>query len=343
MKKILKGLTRAMCALALMFVVSFSLVGCAKTEARNNTVSNTSTSVEPEQQQEQTVESEKMFSGMYEFTRELNFGDRYYQDKEELLTHFNTRDENGVYYAAKIRGFEEFAKAITTESESQEFYALYFSKSGEVIDFTHKDGEYTKLESKAHDFSYTYSEDAYQSSNSDIRLEYNEETKAVTLYFTFTYSEGGKTVKSPLQLKAELSLVPNSEEMFTGTEFELVNSSVKLSTTETDPLALDAKMQALATLFGVESADEGEIVSAVMDKMSGTHLLVNESTTRIVTKNVNTYKIVAAEDSLFKLFGSAEAKVLEHNLDFASRANTLVFEVVIDETTTFTFTYSKLA
>lgn len=344
MKKIFKGLARTLTVVALMFVVSFSLVGCSQTAARNVSVSNINAEVAQQQDETEEATSEKMFSGMYEFTRELSFSDRYYENKEKVLSHFKTRDDNGVYYATKIRGFDEFVKSLTTDSESGDFYALYFSKSGEVIDFTHNsEGEYTKLSEKIHNFTYSYEEDAYVSSNNNIRLEYNEETKAVTLYFTFTYTEGGKTVNSPLQIKAELNLVANSEEVLTGTEFELVDNSVRLSTTETDPLALDAKLQTLAGLFNVEASEEGEIIDAIMGKLSGTHLLVNESTTRIVTKSSETYKIVVAEEGAFKLFGNADANVVAHNLDFASRANTLVFEVAIDETTTLSFTYSKLA
>lgn len=361
MKKIFKGIAKTLSLVVCALLVGFSLVACgantssnsnpgAVIENQSSTISDGSVNdISDQNSDEQETEdiSMYMFSGMYSFTRELTFRDIEYKDLAELCKFFETKDLNGVHYAATNLGFNEFVKNITTDSISGQFFSMYFSESGKIGFFlSDDDGNFTQP-SEAAEFDYSYSEGTYSfelGKDNVVTFEYDEETGTVTLHYQFVYESNKKTVVSPLFVKVTLDRVEHSENMFDGTQFEYVSGSANLKTTETNPLSLNEKLETLAGYFGFEfdEANREELFAKIIDILSTRKLSLNDDTTVIVTNHNGTYTICAANDSLFTLFGSVPVRVVSHQLDLTSAVETIELAVELGNSTSFTFTFSRV-
>lgn len=356
MKKILKGLTKTISMVLIALVLGFGLVACKG----SNTEANHTSSVQNQGStsngniyaddvsngdgfENEEDENAFMFSGMFEFNRDLSFEDIYFEDLNELTTHFKTKDLNGVYYAAKNRGFDKFTKDITTEADNDSYYAIYFGKDGKVMTFIHDGyGAYTKLANGAYDFEYSYENGAYVATKDNFTFNYDAENGTLKMFFRFVYEENSREVASPLFVTETLTLTANSEDMFEGTEYAFDKTSAVLTTTETNPLTLEERIKTLGNFFRVTAESSDEIITAIMDKLSASTLLVSDDAARIVTKTGETYEISVLENDLFTLFG-ARVAIESHTFDFASKVDSLQFVVTVDGSTSFTFSFNKVA
>ena len=261
MKKTIKNLITT---LSLILVITFSVFAVACSNSANQVASNTpATNIAdqggtgdaenvnqetpaPEAPKNETFDISTL-NGIYKYTSsEYTFDDKHYDNLSELISFFKTRDENGVFYAAKKLGFDEFISNITVDKYYNKPKAILIN-NGEVLNLCYDESEIYSYIDKTNNYSLTAISNKINASRNDIKFEINEDS--ISIYYQFTYvNDSNQVVSTPLYIKTTLEKQPHSTNLFTGKVFEYQANSLKLNISPVSTVEKDVYLEMLANV-----------------------------------------------------------------------------------------------
>ena len=240
MKKTIKNLITT---LSLILVITFSVFAVACSNSSNQVASNIPATniadqggtgdAENVNQETPTPETPKnetfdisTLNGIYKYTSsEYTFDDKHYDNLSELISFFKTRDENGVFYAAKKLGFDEFLSNITKDADTNAPKAVYIHNGYAQAIVYNEDGQYTFI----NDENYFIINDGsnFATTRNDIKFEVNE--NSISIYYQFTYvNDSNQVVSTPLYIKTTLEKQEHTSNLFTGLALNYYPNSLTL-------------------------------------------------------------------------------------------------------------------
>ena len=218
MSKIKETIAKICSTIAIVPVASLALIACTtnkdagnKKDNADNTsnISNPKPNPNPDENPGVSDDNNEVhaLAGLYSFTRKFDVNDIVYENEEELIKFFETKDLNGAKKAAVELGFYDFVNSIMNRGENQ--VSVLFSNYEEdgVRSFAYviktSDLSYNMLDEKPHKFETT--EAGYITQGFDPIISFDAEANKVTLLYQFYYAdENGNTVETPMYLKTEL-------------------------------------------------------------------------------------------------------------------------------------------
>lgn len=256
-----KSIKKLITTLSLILVITFSVFAVACSDSSNKTAStNTATNIAADQNSTDNSENvsnsnpttpqEPSFdistlNGIYKYTSsEYSFDDKYYDRLSELISFFKTKDENGVFYAVKQLGFDEFISNITTDKTYNKPKAILIN-NGEVLNLCYDESGFYSYIDKTNNYSLTAISNKINASRNDIKFEVNEDS--ISIYYQFTYTnDSNQVISTPLYIKTTLEKQPHSTNLFTGKVFEYQANSLKLSISPVSQVEKDVYLEMLA-------------------------------------------------------------------------------------------------
>lgn len=258
-----KSLKTILTTLSLVFVICFSLFAVACSNKNNKVASNNiATNVVDENSEkeyedvnnsnenETTEKQEPSFdinslNGIYKYTStEYTFDDKYFTDLAELVKFFNTTDANGVFYAVKNLGFDEFLANIVFDKTYNKPKAILIN-NGQVLNVSYDPVDTFVYLDSSKNFTITANKNIISASRTDVLFEENGET--ISIYYQFTYvNDSNETVSTPLYIKTTLEKQANSSNLFSGKEFAYILNTLKLNISPVSTLDKDAYLEIIS-------------------------------------------------------------------------------------------------
>lgn len=235
-----KSIKKFFSAISFVLVLSCSLFAVACSSASNNISSKVTTQVVDtgnDEEINENVSSQStennapvddydlsLLNGIYKFAKtSYNFDDKYYNNFKQLVNYFYTKDENGVYFTVQQKGFDEFAKNITFDSNNNQKAFLF--ENGEVYGLTYNENNFYSSNNEDN-FTLTSNGNNISVSRKDLKIEVDDLT--INLYYEFTYKSEGYTYYTPLYVKTTLVKQDNTSNLFTGQKLNYLNHTVSL-------------------------------------------------------------------------------------------------------------------
>lgn len=348
MKKTLKKLSSIICMIALLVIASVS-VACGGGKPTTNSIDASQTNITDngnsqienvESDEEATDETETPeiqieLNGIYKFEKTYSFDDVYFEDLNEVLEFFKTRDINGVYDASKKLGFDEFVNNITnTETLSR---ALLFN-SNVCYNLSYTENNIYKFVDEDLNFEYIITDDGKITTNNTSIIEYDQETDRVVIYFMFKYENNGEIIETPLYVKTSLTKVDYSTDINSGLNYIYNKNSLVLKTTSTESISFDEYNEILSNIFNVA---EGENLNdKMLNTLSSWTLNINEDmSTIIVTFADNSFAIIHIDNNNSYTINNVTFKITERINDITTNSKILVMEVTLDSETSLCFEF----
>lgn len=359
MKKLLKNLSKI---LSFMLVISLSIItftACSdenkqasvtppttgqindttENKDKDLVVDNVSDETEKESSKEETI---SLDIGIYKFSDlTLGYEDIYFEDKEELLTFFETRDLNGVYDIIHKLGFSDFTTNLTS-FESDARYERAFALSTDTSDntsyyitnlFINNFDTFTSTLEDGIDLSAK--ENILTSSNDIVKIIYNNETNTYSILYSFFYidSETQEIVYTPLYVKADIYnyIKVDSNDISEDGLFVFVTDSAQFKSTN-GLIDTDAAMQKLADMFQNGDVDAIETLSELL-------ILVNKDMTKAFIAYDETLvcpTLIDNNTNTFSIYNSFNVSIINEVYDITTGTLTINIEIDIDASTTFT-------
>ena len=348
MKKTLKKLSSIICMIALLVVASVSVAcGGGKPTTNNidasqtNITDNGNSQIENVESDEETTDETETpeiqieLNGIYKFENTYSFDDVYFEDLNEVIEFFQTRDINGVYDATKKLGFDEFVNNITNTGTLSR--ALLFN-SNVCYNLSYTENNVYKSVDEDLNFEYSIADDGKITTNNTSIIEYNAENDIITIYFMFTYNDGETIVETPLYVKTTLSKVPYSTDINSGVDYIYNENSLILKTTSTNSITFDDYKEILSNIFQVE--ENADLHETMINTLSSWTLNFNEDmSTIVVTFADNSFAIVHINNDESYTINNITFKVTERLNDITTNTKTLVMELTLDSETSLCFEF----
>ncbi len=338
MKNILKNVLSTLSIIAIILTTTLIGVACSNTKASQNKVNvnntnlteDTGSTTIPVADEEQNKEPEINLNGIYKYARPITFQDIWYEDETAVYNFFETRDLNGVYDAVKRLGFDEYFNFLIKEegSEATTESMLYFN-NGKVSSVLHyEDGLYKieKSSQSVNDFC--------------LKIEFDEVNNIYVVYRQFCYFDEttGKTVQTPLYVKAPISYIQNSADINNGIDYVYKSNSAVVNVANDNVLETKEYINKLANIFGLEENEDTTItmneVVAILSKYTYKFTSEFEKLTMFDAEEKFTFTILT--DNVYSIIGlNFNFDGNEHNLSTNEKLVNL--SVTIEGNTNLTF------
>ena len=223
MKKISETLAKILTAVAVIPVISLSVIACTK---KNPNEENLNLNVQQSSQTDvfetntsnvSDAEEKNQLNGIYAFEHDINaYKDIYYTNDFEiqLYKEFGTNDINGVVENAKDKGLIEFLASITKNNEKEVSISFTTDENGNLILNYVYQNEDLSYSNSGKSFTYIKTEEGFVTNTNEApAIYFDSENNKVTLLYQFFYLENGRKVFTRLYYSATLSLVPQVEAM----------------------------------------------------------------------------------------------------------------------------------
>lgn len=225
MSKIKETIAKICSTIAIIPIASLALIACTnnsdaenKKDNADNTsnISNPRPNPKPDETPDISDDNKEVHSlaGLYSFTRNFDVNDIVFENEEELVTFFKTKDVNGAKKAAVELGFYDFVNSIMKHEDKE--VAVIFSNNEfdgfRAFTYVEKtsDLSYRTYEEKGHKYKVT--EDGYVTYDDDPIISFDSEANEVTLLYQFSYvNESGETVDTPMFFKTTLEYNNNTD------------------------------------------------------------------------------------------------------------------------------------
>lgn len=375
----MKKLTKIFSILILAVICSFSFVACKKNDSKQasnnlttdnintqisiddqtaeNTSTEGSTNTETANDEENNTEEPEtkidIISGIYKFTNyDLTFADIYYENENELLSFFATRDLNGVYDAVYRLGFDDFINSITQKSFEDKTFNnfLHLTKmelnGNDLLKFANL------YEYKTNIFTYFNSAIIYHNDNGLIvpmntnntntfpyatQIIINEDGSISLLYqFNYINSDTNEVVTTPLYVKTNIELYNKID----ATDFDAEAVSYKYAESSAIIESKNGFVDSKDAMSKLE-----EMFSALDMPYSVTEFLAkcelyfsNNKTLYIAFTSADNNIIItdkSSEANEYSILNSIKFNIVNEYYDLTQNKNILNIEIQIDENTTF--------
>lgn len=348
MKNLLKKLSSVLCLAMIMILASVSVACGGGSNNANNieaNLTNNDSTIEvnqPENVNDSESSEEDVaqidLNGIYKFNSTYSFDDIYYEDLNDLLEFFETRDINGVYDATKKLGFDEFVNNITSyDSYSR---ALIFNSNTCLNLGYDEENIYSYIDEGAN-FEYTIADDGTITTNNTSIIEYDEESDTITIYFMFTYDNNGETVETPLYVLTTLSKVAYSENINSGVNYVYNENTLVLKTTSTNSISFDSYNTILKDMFNVNENEN--VYEAIVEYFSSITVNVSEDmSTLIFNYDDGSFEIIHINTDATYTLGNVSFSVSERLVDITTGNKIVSASISLDNETFLCFDFIEV-
>lgn len=340
MKKFIKNLAKA---LSLIMVIAFAVMpftACSDKNANKSTnqpvLENTTDINNAEESAENVTDSDNtsddsteeteeiVLSGIYQIAWKITYKDTWYENEEEVIEFFQTRDINGVYNALRKLGYEEYMNHII-ETETITLETMLYFNNGRMTGIYKEVGT-----NKFYNSGITFNiSDVINNIESD-------ENGTIYIYVQYSYydEETSTFVDTPIYTKMPLKLIEQTEQVLTGTIFNYKEDSSKLTITSDTTSSIEK----LPEIFGIDEEVEDKF-SAIVEKLSGWKIMMtNDQKTITILVNEYEFSYINLTEGTYTIDNitfSLEKRVVE--LD--SSTQTLYFTITVEESAIFSFEF----
>lgn len=339
MRKIIKNIAKTL-SIALIFAfVCLPLAACSKDKNANKNLNtnieniSTDKNAENAENQESSEENtpaeepeeEKItLNGIYKVSKTIDYKDIWYENEEETIKYFETRDINGVYNALRKLGFKEnttFKKTIDEKT-----YEVMFRFTKSKVHFT-----------LAIDENEFFDIDTYEYDNIIHKIEIDE-NESIYAYIQFTYEdESGNTVKTPAFIKCPLTFIENTDNIFVGQNYIYKEDSAIIKFSNDAEIDNESATNKLASLYEIDEACEDKFAEIISILNSENYNLSADLSKLTITDELGYYKFSTVSDNIYT-FKLLNLKLESRQLNITTNVEELVFTIQIDNNSTFEFT-----
>lgn len=205
MKHISKFLMKSFIFIFILTITTLTCVGCKNDDAEQLVGSSnipTTENIVIDSEKDDTADHVNMTNNnmhiVCSYNKTPNFSDVTYENKEAVLSFFNTRDMNGVFKFLSKKNFNTFiTENFTLSSDAEYFISLSGSKENPTFTcFTQNEfGDFVKVDESQFDFTL-------------IRNIYVNEKENYVLQIQYFYlDDSGNKVETPLMVNIELEQI----------------------------------------------------------------------------------------------------------------------------------------
>ncbi len=344
MKHFMKGLAKA---LTLIFMISFTIIpfaGCSNKSANKavdtnqSAVGNIAEVGESDESAENVKDDESKkdeettqivsLDGIYQISRQLTYKDTWFENLEETIKFFQTRDINGIYNFLRMHDFENEVNDLSTKLGDKTYTAAIHFKDNKVAILLKEDGT----------LNFKVFIDYVEIETQPIKLEIDE-NKDVFLYYQWSYlDDAGTEIYTPLYVRCPITKIEGSENINVGNTFIYKNETAKIVIDGTHSITKEQAVNIVSNMFGIET-DATNKTDAVVNILETWKFMVSPDLSKItILKTDGTFTYTNLSGSSYTI-DNVTFELSKRVIDLETNTEKMVFVITVDNQTIFTFSF----